>query len=67
MSVAKMSEIAASSAKSFDDAIHAGIARANKTLENVVSAWIQDQEVICKDGKITEYRVKMKITFVLND
>jgi flavin-binding protein dodecin len=67
MSVAKMSEIAASSGKSFDDAIHAGIARANKTLENVVSAWIQDQEVICQDGKITEYRVKMKITFVLND
>ena len=67
MSVAKMSEIAASSGKSFDDAIHAGIARANKTLENVVSAWIQDQEVICQGGKITEYRVKMKITFVLND
>jgi flavin-binding protein dodecin len=67
MSVAKMSEIAASSGKSFDDAIHAGIARANKTLENVVSAWIQDQEVICQDGKIIEYRVKMKITFVLND
>ena len=67
MSVAKVSEIAASSGKSFDDAIREGIARANKTLKNVVSAWIQDQEIVCQDGKITEYRVKMKITFVLTD
>ena len=67
MSVAKMTEIAASSTKGFDDAIRAGITRASKTLENVASAWIQDQEVVIQDGKITEYRVKMKITFVLND
>lgn len=67
MSVAKVTEITSSSSKSFDDALQAGIARASKTLENVQSAWIQDHEVNIKDGKITEYRVRMKITFVLND
>ena len=54
MSVAKVSEITASSAKSFDDAIHVGIARASKTLQNVTSAWIQDQEVVIDNGKISE-------------
>jgi flavin-binding protein dodecin len=67
MSVAKVSEITASSAKSFEDAIRTGIQRASKTLQNVVSAWIQDQEVGIQDGKITEYRVRMKITFILKD
>lgn len=67
MSVAKVSEITSSSAKSFEDAIQAGISRATKTLENVQSAWIQDQEVGITDGKITEYRVRLKVTFILND
>ena len=67
MSVAKVSEITASSAKSFEDAIQAGISRATKTLENVQSAWIQDQEVEITGGKITEYRVRLKVTFILND
>lgn len=67
MSVAKVSEITSSSAKSFEDAIQAGISRATKTLENVKSAWIQDQEVGITDGKITEYRVRLKVTFILND
>lgn len=67
MSVAKVSEITASSPKSFDDAIHAGLDRANKTLQNVTAAWIQDQEVAVENGKITEYRVRMKITFILKD
>jgi flavin-binding protein dodecin len=67
MSVAKVSEISASSAKSFDDAIQVGIERASKTLENLTSAWIQDQEVVIQNGKITGYKVKMKITFVLKD
>jgi flavin-binding protein dodecin len=67
MSVAKVSEITASSAKSFEDAIQTGIQRASKTLQNVVSAWIQDQEVGIQDGKIAEYRVRMKITFILKD
>ena len=67
MSVAKVSEITASSPKSFEDAISTGVARANKTLENVTSAWIQDQEVTIQDGKIAEYKVRMKITFILKD
>ncbi|HKR60151.1 MAG TPA: dodecin family protein [Pyrinomonadaceae bacterium] len=67
MSVAKVSEITASSAKSFEDAIQQGISRATKTLDNVQSAWIQDQEVMVEGGKISEYKVRMKVTFVLND
>ena len=67
MSVAKVSEISASSTKSFEDAMQMGIARACKTLDNVTGAWIQDQEVNIENGKITEYKVKMKITFVLKD
>ncbi len=65
MSVARVTEVIASSSKSFDDAIHAGIARASKTLNNVKGAWIQDQKLVVKDDKIVEYRVNMKVTFVL--
>ena len=67
MSVAKVTEITASSSKSFEDALQTGIKRASKTLENVQSAWVQDHEVSIKDGNITEYKVRLKITFVLND
>lgn len=68
MTVAKVSEIKASSPKSFDDAIQEGIARANKTLKNVRSAWVKEFEVILGDnGQITEYRVLMKITFILEN
>ncbi len=68
MSVAKVSEITATSSKSFEDAIQTGINRATKTLEKVQGAWIQDQEVAVDDaGKINEYRVRMKVTFILND
>ncbi|MCB1638211.1 MAG: dodecin domain-containing protein, partial [Thiothrix sp.] len=62
MSVAKISEITASSSKSFDDAIKQGIKRANKTLKNISSAWVADQNVKVEDGKITEYQVRMKVT-----
>lgn len=66
MSIAKVTEIKVSSPDSFDDAIKQGIARANKTLRNVKSAWIKDFEVISDDdGRITEYRVLMKVTFIL--
>lgn len=66
MSIAKVTEIKISSPDSFDDAIKQGIARANKTLRNVKSAWVKDFEVISDDnGKITEYRVLMKVTFIL--
>ena len=65
MSVAKVSEITASSAKGFEDAIQKRISRATKTLDKVQGAWIQDQEVVVEGGKITEYKVRMKVTFVL--
>ena len=65
MAIAKVLEITSSSTKSFDDAIRAGIARADKTLDQVQGAWIQDQNVIVEKGKITEYRVRMRVTFVL--
>jgi dodecin len=67
MSVAKVTEIISSSAKGFDDAISSGLKRANKTLQNVKGAWIKDQKVICEKGKIVEYRVTMRVTFVLKD
>lgn len=67
MSVAKVTEIIASSRKSFDDAIEVGIKRANKTLRNVKGAWVSGQKVECEKGKITEYRVTLKVTFILSD
>jgi flavin-binding protein dodecin len=65
MSVARVTEITASSKKGFDDAIRLGIARANKTLRNVKGAWIKGLKVTVLNGKVAEYRVTMKVTFVL--
>ena len=65
MSVAKVSEITSSSTTSFEDAITVGIARASKTLENIQGAWINEQTVVVKGGKVTEWRVNMKVTFGL--
>jgi len=67
MSVARVTEIIASSTTSFDDAVKQGVDRACKTLKNVNGAWVQDQKVVVTDGAITEYRVALKVTFVLND
>jgi flavin-binding protein dodecin len=67
MSVAKVTEITASSTKSFEDAVQQGINRAAKTLDQVQSAWIQDHEVVVQNGTISEYRVRMKVTFILKD
>ncbi|MEL6838670.1 MAG: dodecin family protein [Pseudomonadota bacterium] len=67
MSVAKVTEIIASSTKSFDDAVENGIEKASKTLKGITGAWVADQKVTVKDGKIEEYRVVMKVTFVLHD
>jgi flavin-binding protein dodecin len=67
MTVAKVSEITSTSSKSFADAIDKGIKRANKTLNNLTSAWIADQEVVIDKGKVTGYRVRMRVTFVLED
>lgn len=65
MSVAKVTEIISSSSKSFDDAVENGIERASKTLKGITGAWVADQKVTVKDGKIQEYRVVMKVTFIL--
>lgn len=65
MSVAKVTEIISSSSKGFDDAVTQGIKRANKTLKNIKGAWVKDQQVTVKDGKVQEFRVVMKVTFVL--
>lgn len=66
MSVARITEIKSSSKKGFDDAIASGIKRASKTLENIRGAWVQDQEVtVGSNGKVDEYRVTLKVTFVL--
>ena len=68
MSIARVTEIKASSNKSFDDAIKSGLARAEKTLTKVRSAWIENQEVLLDDkGQISEYRVQMKVTFILEE
>ncbi|GAA4114396.1 dodecin family protein [Aminobacter aganoensis] len=67
MSVARVTEITSSSTKSFQDAIEQGISRASMTLKNVEGAWIQDQKVVVENGKITAYRVNMKVTFILTD
>ena len=67
MSVAKVSEITATSQTSFDDAVKQGIQRANQTLDRIQGAWINEMKVDVKDGEITKYRVNMKVTFVLKD
>ena len=67
MSVARVTEIIAGSTKSFQDAIETGIERANKTLSNIEGAWVKDQSIIIDKGKIKEYRVILKVTFVLKD
>jgi hypothetical protein len=65
MAVAKVTEIISSSPKSFEDAIQKGITRADKTLKNVRGAWIAAQKVEIEKGKVKEYRVTMRVTFVL--
>ncbi|WP_370235434.1 dodecin family protein [Brevundimonas sp.] len=67
MSVARVTEITSSSTVSFEDAIKKGIARADETLDQVRGAWVQEQKVVVDGGQITEYRVNLKITFVLKD
>ena len=67
MSIAKVSELSATSTKSFEDAIKQGIARADKTLRNVRSAWVKELHVRVGKGSITEFQVNMMVTFVLDD
>jgi flavin-binding protein dodecin len=65
MTVAKVIEISSASAKSFEDAIQKGVSRASDSLSDVSGAWIQEQKVVVSKGKVVEYRVNMKVTFVL--
>ena len=67
MSVAKVSEISATSTKSFEDALQQGIARAGKTLRHITAAWVKEQRVRCEEGRIAEYQVNLLVTFVLDD
>jgi len=68
MSVARVTEIISASDQSFEDAVRKGIKRANKTLTGVKGAWVEGQKVVCDgDGDIKEYRVNLKVSFVLSD
>lgn len=67
MSIAKITEITAQSSDGFDQAIRHGIERINESLRNVQSVWIKDQEIVLHDGRVSAYRVTMKITFVLEE
>jgi dodecin len=67
MSVAKITEITSTSKKSFADAVDSGVKRASKTIRGISGAWVADQEVSVKAGKVTEYKVRLKLTFVLDD
>ena len=67
MSIATVTEVTASSTVSFEDALKQGIARADKTLNKIEGAWVQEQKVVVRNGEIAEYRVNMKVTFVLED
>lgn len=67
MSIAKVTEITATSATSFEDALQQGLLRASKTLRQIRSAWIKEQQVRVEKGKITEYQVNLMVTFVLDD
>lgn len=65
MSIARVTEISASSSKSFDKAVKNGIKRASETLQNITGAWVESQKVTVKEGKVDQYRVVLKVTFVL--
>ncbi len=67
MSIAKTSEITASSEKSFEDAVRQGIKRFSKTIKNVRGAWVKEQKVLVDGNDVTEYRVTMIVTFILDD
>ncbi len=67
MSVARVTEIIASSPKSFEDALQQGVDRATKTLRGVAGAWVKDQKLIISNNKVVEYRVVMKVSFVIDD
>ena len=66
MSVAKTVELNCSSPTSFDDAVKAGVAKAAESIHGITGAWVKDEQVVVDNGAITEYRVNLKVTFVLD-
>jgi hypothetical protein len=66
MSLAKIIEISAESTVSFEDAINQGIQTASKTIQNIKGAWVKEQQVVVEGGQIVNYRVDLKVTFVLD-
>ncbi len=67
MSIARVTEIIASSSKSFDDAVRQGIKRTNKTIDNITGTWVEDMKVVIVNGEVSEYRVALKLSFILKD
>ncbi|MCK8463852.1 dodecin family protein [Aliiroseovarius sp. S1339] len=67
MSIARVTEISATSPKSFDDAVAKGVERASETLRNVASAWVKEQSVKVENGKVAHYQVNLMVTFLLED
>lgn len=65
MSVAKTSEITASSSKGFEEAVRKGVRKMGETVDNIEGAWVKEQKVIVKDGEVAEFRVTMKVTFIV--
>ena len=66
MSVAKVIELTAESNESFEDAVQQGVAKAGETVRNIAAAWVKEQQVVVKDGKVVTYRVDLKVTFLLD-
>jgi hypothetical protein len=67
MTIARVTEISATSTQSFDDAVRQGVERATKSLRNVTSAWVKENRVKVTDGRVAEYQVNMQVTFVLDE
>lgn len=67
MSIAKIVEVSSSSPTSFDDAVRSGVARVAKTVKNVKGAWVSEQKVAVEDGLVTEFRVTMRVSFLVAD
>ncbi len=67
MTIARVTEVSCTSEKSFEDAVKSGLARASRTLRGVSGAWVKEQKVRVKDGKIIEFQVNLMVTFVLDD
>ena len=67
MSIARITEISSTSTKSFEDAIQGGVSRATKTIRNVRSAWVKEQQIRIENNNIVEYQVNLMITFVLDE